>query len=69
MPSLKIFAVLGVILCLSGVAQVLVRPRRAQETALQKLLNRATIQMVVFLTVGILGILVGLGLIPVRIGR
>lgn len=69
MPNLKIFAVLGAMLCLSGVAQVFFRPRRDKESAGQRVINRSTVQMILFLIVGILGVLVGVGVIPVRIGR
>ena len=39
----KFYVICSVILILSGVAQVFVRPRRANETIVEKLVNRATI--------------------------
>jgi len=57
----KFFVVCSAILILSGVAQVFVRPRAANETLLQKLINRATITAVVTVSVGIYGLLLGLG--------
>jgi hypothetical protein len=60
----KFFLISGAILVLAGVAQVLVRPRKPDETSATKLVNPATIKAVLFVTVGILGVLVGLGVIP-----
>jgi hypothetical protein len=65
----KFFVICSVILILSGVAQVFVRPRKPNETTLEKLVNRATITALVTVTVGICGLLVGLGVIPMpRLG-
>ncbi len=49
---------------MSGVAQVLVRPRRDRETAAERFINRSTITALVTVTFGVLGLLVGLGVIP-----
>jgi hypothetical protein len=66
---LHFFVFGGVILLLSGVLQILVRPRQAREIAAQRWVNRATVRMVLFLLVGVLAILVGLGVVPlVKLG-
>jgi hypothetical protein len=60
----KFFVISGAILVLSGVAQVFVRPRKDGESAAQKVLNGAVVRAVLFVTCGILGILLGLRVIP-----
>ena len=65
----KFFLISGVVLMISGVAQVFVRPRKVGETAAQKMLNGSVLRAVVFVTCGLLGVLIGLGIIPmVRLG-
>jgi len=65
----KFFVICGAILALTGVAQALVRPRKEGESAAQKLINAATVKAVLFVTVGALAVLIGLGVIPmVRLG-
>jgi hypothetical protein len=60
----KFFVICSVILMLAGVAQLFVRPRRPNETLAEKLVNRATITALLSVTFGILGLLVGLGVLP-----
>lgn len=60
----KFFIICSVILILSGVAQVLVRPRRNRETPAERFINRSTITALITVSFGILGLLVGLGVIP-----
>ena len=60
----KFFVICSVILMITGVMQVLVRPRKERETAAERLVNRATITAFVSVVVGILGLLLGLGVIP-----
>jgi len=60
----KFFVICSVILILTGVAQVFVRPRKDRETAAERFVNRATITAAVSVTIGILGLLIGLGVIP-----
>lgn len=60
----KFFLISGIILIVSGVAQVLVRPRKPKEGAAQQVINAATVKAALFVTMGILGVLVGLGVIP-----
>lgn len=65
----KFFVICGAVLVLSGLAQVFVRQRKAEETPLQKWINAATVKAALFVTVGVLGILLGLGIIPIpRLG-
>lgn len=65
----KFFVISGIILVLSGLAQVFVRPRKPGETAAQRIINGAVVRAVIFVTCGILGVLLGLGVIPmVRLG-
>jgi hypothetical protein len=68
----KFFVISSVILIITGVMQVLVRPRKERETMAERLINRATITAFVSLIVGILGLLLGLGIIPMihlQLGR
>jgi hypothetical protein len=60
----KFFVLSSVILILAGTAQAFVRPRGADETLAQKLLNRATITALVSVAIGVAGLLLGLGILP-----
>jgi hypothetical protein len=60
----KFFVISSVVLILSGTAQLFVRPRRANESAAEKIVNRATITAVLSLAMGIAGLLLGLGVLP-----
>jgi len=60
----KFFVISSVILILSGVAQVFVRPRKPNESVAEKILNRATLTAVISVTIGIAGLLLGLGVLP-----
>ena len=55
------FLVSGIVLVISGVLQVFVRPRIEGESRLAGLLHRATIRAVVFVLAGALAVLVGSG--------
>ena len=59
----KFFVISSVILILTGVGQVLVRPRKPGETMAEKLVNRATLTAFVSLVIGVAGILLGLGVL------
>jgi hypothetical protein len=59
----KFFVISSVILILTGVGQVLVRPRKPGETMAEKLVNRATLTAFVSLIIGVAGILLGLGVL------
>jgi hypothetical protein len=59
----KFFVISGTILVISGVAQVLVRQHEPGETGRRRWLA-AMIRASVFVPVGILGVLLGLGVIP-----
>lgn len=60
----KFFILSSVILILVGMAQVLVRPRKANETLVEKLVNRATLTAIVSVGIGVAGLLLGLGVLP-----
>jgi hypothetical protein len=60
----KFFVVSSVILILSGTAQVLVRPRKPNENVAEKVINRSTITALISVAVGIAGLLLGLGILP-----
>jgi hypothetical protein len=60
----KFFVLSGAILVISGLAQVFVRPRKPNETLAHKLFNGAALRAVMFVTCGVLGILLGLGIVP-----
>ena len=57
----RFLVICSVILIIAGVAQIFVRPRRDKETAVEKIVNRATITALVSLAFGIAGLLYGLG--------
>jgi len=68
----KFFAICSVILIATGVLQVFVRPRKERETLAERLVNRSTITAVVSVVVGVLGLLLGFGVIPmvhIQMGR
>jgi hypothetical protein len=60
----KFFAICSVILIATGVLQVFVRPRKERETLAERLVNRSTITALVSVAVGVLGLLLGFGVIP-----
>ena len=60
----KFFVICSAILILTGVAQFLVRPRKPNEALAEKIINRATITAALSLAMGVLGLLLGLGVIP-----
>lgn len=68
----KFFAICSIILIVTGVLQVFVRPRKERETLAERLVNRSTITALVSVVVGVLGLLLGFGVIPMvhlNIGR
>jgi hypothetical protein len=60
----KFFVICSAILILTGGAQFLVRPRKQNETLAEKIINRATITALLSLAMGVLGLLLGLGVLP-----
>ena len=60
----RFFVISSVILLLAGVAQVFVRPRQQNESIAQRVVNRSTITAALSVGMGILGLLLGLGVIP-----
>ncbi|HTA18145.1 MAG TPA: hypothetical protein VK989_02580 [Polyangia bacterium] len=60
----KFFIISSVILILSGTAQVFVRPRKAGESLAEKIVNRATITAIISIAIGVAGLLLGLGVLP-----
>ena len=60
----KFFVISSVILILSGTAQLFVRPRRPNETIVEKILNRATLTALISLAIGTAGLFIGLGVLP-----
>lgn len=63
--KLTVFIFGGVVLAVAGVLQALVRPRKPNETTLERWVNGATVRAVFFLIAGTLAVLVGLGVIPI----
>jgi hypothetical protein len=57
----RFLVICSIILILTGVAQVFVRPRKENETPLEKWVNRSTITAFVSLAFGITALLFGLG--------
>ena len=62
--KLGVFIFGGAVLMISGVLQALVRPRKPNETAAERLINGATVRAVFFCVMGLLAILVGAGVLP-----
>jgi hypothetical protein len=60
----RFFVICSAILILAGVAQLFVRPRRANESLAEKIVNRATITALFSVAFGIVGLLLGLGVLP-----
>ena len=60
----KFFVICSVILIFTGVAQYLVRPRKPKESLPEKVANRATITALLSIAVGVAGLLIGLGIVP-----
>jgi hypothetical protein len=60
----KFFVICSVILILTGVAQYFVRPRRDKESLPAKIANGATITALLSIAVGVAGLLIGLGIVP-----
>ena len=60
----KFFVICSVILILTGVAQYFVRPRKDRESLPEKIVNRSTITALLSIAVGVAGLLVGLGIVP-----
>lgn len=57
------FLLSGVLLIVSGVLQAIIRPRGERESTLARILNRSTLRAVVFVCVGVVGVLVGVGVL------
>lgn len=62
--GLRFFIISGVVLMVSGVLQALVRPRKSGESPGQRFVNRSTVWAFLCVTVGLLGVLVGTGVVP-----
>jgi hypothetical protein len=62
--KLGVFILGGIILIGSGILQVVVRPRASNEKGPARFINGAVVRAVMFVTVGVLAVLVGLGVIP-----
>lgn len=60
----KFFVISSVILILSGTAQLLVRPRKPNESTAEKIVNRATLTALISVAIGLAGLLLGLGVLP-----
>ena len=60
----KFFVITGSILVVSGLGTWFVRARKDHETLVETLTSRATLKALVFVTVGVLGVLLGVGAIP-----
>lgn len=59
----KFYVICSIILILTGVAQLFVRPRAPNETWAQKIINRSTLTALLSLGFGVLGLLFGLGVL------
>ena len=60
----KFFVIGGLVLVASGLGQWFVRARKPNETPAEMFGNRATLKLVVFVSVGIFFTLLGFGVIP-----
>ena len=59
----RFLVICSIILMLAGVAQIFVRPRKENETLLEKIVNRATITALVSIAFAVAGLLYGLGVL------
>jgi hypothetical protein len=62
--SLKVFVLGGAVMIVAGAAQLFIRPPNPREKGPQRFVNGATVRAVVFVTVGVLAVLLGLGVVP-----
>jgi uncharacterized membrane protein YfcA len=60
----KFFIFSGILLMVIALVQFLTRPRGKRAEGPARLMDPATIKMIVFATVGLLGLLAGLGVFP-----
>jgi len=65
----KFFLFGGVLLIAVAAVQLLSRPRDRGRFSAARLLDPTTIRAILFVTVGVLAILAGAGVIPIRGGR
>jgi hypothetical protein len=65
----KFFLIGGAILIATAVLQVMIRPRPKAQSPGLRLLDATTLKAVLFVSVGVLAILVGTGTIPISGGR
>ncbi len=63
--GLRFFLFGGVILLVTAALQLLMRQPRPRQTGVQRYVNMAIVRSALFVTVGVLAILVGLGAIPI----
>jgi len=62
MSPLGFFVIGGIVLVISGVLQVVVRPRTGRD---HRWLNGATVKATFFILVGVAAILIGSGVVPI----
>ena len=65
----KFFLFGGAILIAVAVLQILTRPRARDGTGGRRPVDATTVRVVLFVTVGVLALLVGVGVIPLGHGR
>jgi len=65
----KFFIFCGALLIAVAILQVLIRPRPKNRASGLRFIDATTIKAVLFITIGILAILVGTGIIPMPSGR
>jgi hypothetical protein len=59
----RFLIICSIILMLAGVSQIFVRPRKENETVVEKIINRATITALVSIAFAVAGLLYGLGVL------
>ena len=64
----RFFLICGAVLVVTGILKLIVRPRSPRETVLERWLNRTSLFAIVCVAVGVAGILIGAGMIPLRPG-
>jgi hypothetical protein len=64
----RFFVISGAVLIVTGVLKLIVRPRAPREGVLERWLNRSSLWALFCMAVGVAGILIGLGVIPLRVG-
>jgi hypothetical protein len=65
--GLKFFLFGGAVLLVVAALELLVRPRDPRQVGMQRYLNMGMVRTALFVIVGVLAILVGVGVVPITV--